>query len=109
MSGSLSTFLRRRRSPQIVTPPYPRLDRQKRRAIRRVFAYGLLHPDAMHHSIWGQANPAINGLVEADRAASKAHDAIYAEPFDKQAASDAIWEVHNWLRPMIPVSGDEDE
>jgi hypothetical protein len=48
-------------------------------------------------------------VTAADRATSKAHDAIYAEPFDRQAASDAIWEVHNWLRPMIPVSGDEAE
>lgn len=50
---------------------------------------------------------ALTAIAEADKAASKAHDAIYAEPFDKRAASDAIWEVHNWLRPMIPVDGDE--
>ncbi len=54
------------------------------------------------------ANGAFTGsVVEADKAASKAHDAIYAEPFDKQAASDAIWEIHNWLRPMIPVTGED--
>lgn len=33
--------------------PYPKLDRKKRRAVRRVFLYGLLHPDAMHYAIWG--------------------------------------------------------
>ena|SRR5689334_10577352 len=108
MPSPFST-LRRRLAPQLVTPPYPRLDRKKRRAVRRVFLLGVLYPDAMHHSIWGQDNPAINALAEADRAASEAHDAIYAEPFNKKAASDAIWKVHNWLRPMIPVSGDEDD
>ncbi len=40
-------------------------------------------------------------IYEADQAASECHDAIYAEPFDKQAASDAIWRVHNALRPFI--------
>lgn len=40
-------------------------------------------------------------IYEADVAASEAHDAIYAEPFDQKVASDAIWKVHNALRPII--------
>lgn len=35
----------------------PRLTRGKRRVIRRVFLYGLLHPDEMHHLIWGVHSP----------------------------------------------------
>jgi len=37
--------------------PYPKLARDKRRAIRKVFLYGFLHPDAMHHAIWGVHSP----------------------------------------------------
>lgn len=37
--------------------PYPKLDRSKRRAVRRIFWFGLLHTDAMHHSIWGINEP----------------------------------------------------
>jgi hypothetical protein len=40
-------------------------------------------------------------LYEAEEAASVAHDAIYAEPFDQKAASDAIWVIHNALRPLL--------
>jgi transcriptional regulator with XRE-family HTH domain len=40
-------------------------------------------------------------LEQADRLASTAHDAIYAEPFDRQAASDAIWQVHSVLRGAL--------
>ena len=36
---------------------YPKLPRKKRRAVRRIFLYGLLHPDAMHESIWGNPHP----------------------------------------------------
>lgn len=36
---------------------YPRLDKKKRRAVRRVFLYGLLRPDAMHEAIWGAHQP----------------------------------------------------
>jgi hypothetical protein len=39
----------------------------------------------------------------ADKCASAAHDAIYADPFDKQAASEAIWRIHDELRPLIAV------
>lgn len=38
-------------------------------------------------------------MHDADVAVSTAHDAIYAEPYDKQAASEAIWAVHALLRP----------
>lgn len=34
--------------------PYPRLERSKRRTIRRLFLFGLIHPDAMHDAIWGR-------------------------------------------------------
>lgn len=47
-------------------------------------------------------------IYEADQAASEAHDAIYAEPFDQKSASDAIWKIHNALRPIIaadPIDG----
>lgn len=37
-----------------------------------------------------RAQELTNALREADEAASEAHDAIYAEPFDQKAASDAI-------------------
>lgn len=37
-------------------------------------------------------------LAEADRLVSAVHDAIYAEPFDQKAASDAVWRVHDVLR-----------
>lgn len=43
--GSLRDDLERR--------AYPKLDRKKRRAVRRIFLYGLLHTDAMHYAIWG--------------------------------------------------------
>lgn len=44
----------------------------------------------------------VAGLMsDADAAASRAHDAIHAEPFDRQAASDAIWDIHAYLRPYI--------
>lgn len=36
-----------------VPRPYPRLSRSRRREIRRIFLFGLLHPDAMYHAIWG--------------------------------------------------------
>lgn len=41
------------RRPGILNVPYPRLSRSTRRAIRKIFALGLLFPDAMHHAIWG--------------------------------------------------------
>jgi|ERR1051326_1711814 hypothetical protein len=37
-------------------------------------------------------------MRSADQVASKLHDLIYQEPFDRQAASDAVWEVHSLLR-----------
>ena len=40
---------------------YPKLDRRKRRAVRRIFLFGLLHPGAMHHAIWG-VNDTLEGL-----------------------------------------------
>ncbi len=36
--------------------PYPSLTRQHRRLVRRLFLYGLLFPDAMHHAIWGDGD-----------------------------------------------------
>ena len=38
---------------------------------------------------------------EAEVQASKAHDAIYREPVDREAANDAIWAIHNALRPAL--------
>lgn len=50
---------------------YPKLNRKKRRAIRRIFLYGLLWPDAMHYAIWGvnevvagEANPKETAMAE---------------------------------------------
>ena len=40
-----------------AAPVYPRLGPKKRRAVRRIFLYGLLHPDAMHDAIWGAHQP----------------------------------------------------
>lgn len=40
-----------------VPRPYPKLGKRLRRDVRRVFLYGLLHPDAMHHAIWGVNEP----------------------------------------------------
>jgi hypothetical protein len=37
----------------------------------------------------------------AEAQASKAHDAIYREPVDREAANDAIWAIHNALRPAL--------
>lgn len=39
---------------EIGAKVYPKLDRKKRRAVRQLFLYGLLRPDAMHHAIWGR-------------------------------------------------------
>jgi hypothetical protein len=44
-----------------------------------------------------------DAIVAAEVAASDAHDAVYAE--DKQAASDAIWRIHDALRPLLPAEG----
>ena len=44
---------------------------------------------------------AVEALPLIDQAASWAHDAIFAEPFDQQAANDAIWKIHNLARPLI--------
>lgn len=73
--GSLRDDLERR--------AYPKLDRKKRCAVRRIFLYGLLHTDAMHYAIWGvneigsdanqskgaEMEPAIPNLVSAQEAA----------------------------------------
>lgn len=44
---------------------------------------------------------AVEALPAIDQAASWAHDAIFAEPFDQQKANDAIWKIHNLARPLI--------
>ena len=48
----------------------------------------------------------MNAIYEADQAASDAHDAIYAEPLDKDRASAAIWRIHDALRPIIEADGE---
>lgn len=63
---------------------------------------GLDKPIRDVRAAYGEA---LRALREADLSASKAHDAIYAEPFDQEAASAAIWGVHNHLRPLIGESG----
>ena len=40
-------------------------------------------------------------LRDADRLTSAVHDAIYAQPFDRQRANDAIWLVHAVLRGAL--------
>lgn len=39
--------------------------------------------------------------LELDRLVSIVHDAIYAEPFDQKAASDAVWSVHEVARSSL--------
>lgn len=43
----------------------------------------------------------INALPAIDKAASVVHNAIYAEPVDREAASNAIWLLHGLVRPLI--------
>lgn len=91
---------------------YPKLDRKKRQAVRRIFLFGLLHPDAMHHSIWGVNDGAVGAspvaLREADEAASVAHDYVWGlNNVTEQRADEAIWTIHNTLRPLIDPSGKE--
>jgi len=38
---------------------------------------------------------------KADRQASMIHDAIFAEPFDRQKASDEVWKLHEILRSQF--------
>ena len=40
-------------------------------------------------------------LRNADHIASVIHDAIYAEPFRKEVANEAVWRLHNAIRPFI--------
>jgi hypothetical protein len=40
-------------------------------------------------------------IQQADALVSAVHDAIYAEPFDRQKASDAVWKVHELLRARL--------
>lgn len=43
----------------------------------------------------------------ADRAASVVHDFIYGKNgVTKKQANDAIWEIHNMLRPMFGEQGE---
>lgn len=49
-------------------------------------------------------------VKQADKLASEIHDAIYAEPFDRQVASDAVWKLHELLRsnPQAEMRKDDD-
>jgi hypothetical protein len=55
---------------------------------------------ARWHEAQAELERVTAALRDADTAASEAHNAIYAEPFDQKAASDAIWRIHNLLRPL---------
>jgi hypothetical protein len=48
-------------------------------------------------------------IQQADAQASAVHDAIYAEPFDKQKASDEVWKLHEILRGAIAPAPDTGE
>ena len=48
-----------------------------------------------------QAERVVEAAQAAEVQASKAHDAIYREPVDREAANDAIWAIHNALRPAL--------
>ena len=37
---------------------------------------------------------------EAETLTSRAHDALYAEPFDRQVVSGAIWKIHDAIRGL---------
>lgn len=46
----------------------------------------------------------VRDLVACDEAASVAHDFIWGKNgVSKQKASDAIWRIHNALRPHLPM------
>ena len=40
-------------------------------------------------------------ISEADLKVSAVHDHIYAEPFDREAANRAIWQLHDLLRAAL--------
>ncbi len=42
-------------------------------------------------------------IRDADAEASTLHDLIYAEPFDREAASKSVWRLHEILRAQIKV------
>lgn len=47
----------------------------------------------------------LDAIRRADAAASTAHDFIYGKNgVTKKQASDAIWTIHNALRPLLPLS-----
>ena len=47
-------------------------------------------------------------LLEADHAASVAHDFIFGlKGVTQEQASEAIWTIHNALRPLIVLDGDD--
>jgi hypothetical protein len=56
--------------------------------------------------------PDRSDFLRADEAASVAHDFIWSKNgVTQKQASDAIWTIHNVLRPLIPLSAlpDHDE
>ena len=49
-----------------------------------------------------------DSFLAADQAASVAHDFIWGKNgVTQQEASDAIWRIHNALRPLIVLDGDD--
>lgn len=54
-------------------------------------------------TLWDAPEP-VRDLVACDRAASVAHDFIWGKNgVTQKQASDAIWRIHNALRPHLPM------